>query len=128
MYLPFYQNYQVQVGRGDGWMLTRYLGWVENPSPLGDWLRVWAILLLFAVAFGVMDVIARRRAGSEQQITIPGARPRWGVIAFLLSAALVLMLVALGRPTAAIAAIPLILGLYAALRPGIPPERVFSRG
>ncbi len=67
MYLPFYQHYQVQVGRGDGWVLTRYLGWVENPSPLGDWLRVWAILLLFAVAFGVMDVIARRRVMDEDR-------------------------------------------------------------
>ncbi len=125
MYLPFYQHYQVQVGRGDGWALTRYLGWVENPSPLGDWLRVWAILLLFAVAFGVMDWIARRRAAAAEEMIIPGAGPRWGVIGSLLAAAVVVMLVALGRPTAAIAAAPMILGLYAATRSGIPPPRAF---
>jgi YYY domain-containing protein len=125
MYLPFYRSYQVQVGRGDGWTLTRYLGWVQDASPLGDWLRIWLILLVLAVSFGLID-LAERRLEVHDETRAPGqGRPRWGVIGFLLCAGAVALLVALERPTAAVAAVPLILGLYAAVRPGVTPQRAF---
>jgi YYY domain-containing protein len=125
MYLPFYLSYQVQVGRGDGWTLARYLGWVQDASPLDDWLRIWLILLVLAVSFGVID-LAERRLHVHDESSAPGHRkPRWGVIGFLLCAGMIAFLLALGRPTAATAAVPLILGLYAAVRPGATPQRAF---
>jgi YYY domain-containing protein len=125
LYLPFYRNYVVQVGRGDGWALTRYLGWIEKPSPLGDWLRIWAILLVPAIAYGVIDFVERQRVKGETEKPAARGRPRWSVIGFLVSAGIIALLMASGRPTAAIGAVPLVLGLYAALRPGVTPQRAF---
>jgi YYY domain-containing protein len=123
-YLPFYRSYEVQVGRGDGWALGRYLGRAPDASPIGDWLLVWGILLFTAAVFVVLG--ARRARPPAEPPQPPAARPNSAVLFWLLLIAVIALLIALGRPTAALAAAPMLLALRIALRRDTAPQRAFA--
>ncbi len=108
-YLPFYLNYQAQVGGGEGDVVSRFLGLVKAPSPAGKWLLIWGFFLFVAVSYTLMMLLRRglrteRAAEGERR-----ARP-WLFVALLVVGALA-VLAALGRPTVALAALPLLLAL-----------------
>ena len=61
-YLPFYRNYQAQVGEGAGPLIGRFLGWVRAASPLSEWLTIWGFFLFLATVY----ITVSWRLGSEQ--------------------------------------------------------------
>ncbi len=81
-YLPFYRSYQVQVGRGAGWALGRYLGVTPEGSEAGRWLLVWGIFLFLGSAFVVFDIIRGIR-GSAVGAGFATGRVRRGVLGWL---------------------------------------------
>jgi YYY domain-containing protein len=115
-YWPFYAHYQSQVGRGEGFLSGRYLGWVRAASPLSAWLTVWGILLLLSLGMVVGLWLATKRAAPLLEDRLedqPVARPRlagWPML-FLALIAVLLTLIVLDRPTAAMMTLPLGLAL-----------------
>ena len=71
-YEPFYAHYQAQVGQGTGSLVSRFLGWVRDGSPLDDWLVIWGFFLLLAFCYVV--VVWRRGCGGAEELRSKGAR------------------------------------------------------
>ncbi len=120
-YWPFYAHYQSQIGRGEGILLARYLGWVRRASPLSAWLTVWGILLALSLIV-LVGLWLEARAAQQPMIKMPAgddaSRPRPGgrfMVALALIAALITLIV-LERPTAALMALPVGLALPLAFR------------
>ncbi|MEJ5198103.1 MAG: DUF2298 domain-containing protein, partial [Anaerolineae bacterium] len=131
-YWPFYVHYQSQIGHGEGSAVARYLGWVRAASPLSEWLTVWGILLALALSalIGLWLAVRRERpsAHSSAEADADGGRPRPGraLVALLGLIAVLLTLLALDRPTAALMALPLGLALPLAFRRTAPPGESFA--
>lgn len=119
-YWPFYAHYQSQVGHGDGFLPARYLGWVRAASPLPAWFTVWGILWLLSLWTLSGLWLAARRARPYQRAEVGDQRPevqvRGVVMAALGLVAVLLILGALDRPTAALMALVLGLALPLAFR------------
>ncbi len=115
-YWPFYAHYQSQVGHGEGFLPARYLGWVRAASPLAAWFTVWGILWLLSLWTLIGLWLAARRdrpAADPAEVAEETGRPRFrGALAAALGLiAVLLILIALDRPTAALMALPLGLAL-----------------
>ncbi|MGC8782709.1 MAG: DUF2298 domain-containing protein, partial [Anaerolineae bacterium] len=130
-YWPFYIHYRSQVGHGEGFLLARYLGWVRAASPLSAWLTVWGILWTLALWTLVGLWLAPRRdrpaaapAAADEGIGRP--RPRGVPVAALGLVAILLILIALDRPTAALMALLLGLALPLAFRRNSAPADNFA--
>lgn len=115
-YWPFYAHYRARVGGESGPVIGRFLAWTREASPMDDWLNVWGFFLFLALSYVVVawihgrGVDAGSGAGSQQaETSVERGRP-W--LAGLLGLIAVLaLLAAAGRPTAALAALPLCLVL-----------------
>jgi YYY domain-containing protein len=108
-YLPFYLNYQAQVGGGGGNVVARFLGLVKEPSAVSKWLLIWGFFLFVAVSYTVM-MLLRRGVRSERATEGPRRARPW-LFAALLAVGALAVLAALGQPTVALAALPLLLAL-----------------
>jgi YYY domain-containing protein len=108
-YLPFYLNYQAQVGGGEGNVIARFLGLVETSSPFSKWLLIWGLFLFIGISYTAMALLKRGRSAERAEMGQRRARP-WLFVALLAGGALA-VLAALGRPTVALAALPLLLAL-----------------
>ncbi len=120
-YWPFYAHYQSQIGRGEGFLLARYLGWVRAASPLSAWLIVWGILLALSLVVLIgLWLEARRTQATAGETPADGhvvrSRPGAGFMLLLALIAVLITLVVLERPTAALMALPLGLALPLAFR------------
>ncbi|MGE5604053.1 MAG: DUF2298 domain-containing protein, partial [Nitrososphaerales archaeon] len=134
LYLPFYEHYQAQVGGGSGGVVGRFLGWVKGASPLHPWLLIWGFFLFIALSYAGVELLGRRVAhelrGRPAQ---PGddlveARPQFGrgwLFAVLSVLAVLAIAAAAGRPTAAFAALPLLLAVPLVLDRRAAPGPVF---
>jgi YYY domain-containing protein len=134
-YWPFYAHYRPPVVHSGGPLLARYLGWTHDGSPLEEWLLVWGIFLFLAYSFALIELLRRPGRGGEGQEedgtalasleTPVGSADRLRVIGLLVILALAALLAVLQRPAAALAAIPLVLLIVAALRRWVTPEEAF---
>ncbi len=130
LYLPFYQNYQAQVGGGEGGVVSRFLGVVKDSSPFKPWLLIWGFFLFLALSYTLVELLGRRMASemrrpaetglqesaetAEAPADVAPPRPRPGrgwLFAVLLLFAAAAIFAAAGRPTVAAAALPLILAM-----------------
>jgi len=96
-YAPFYSHYNALVGGPTGTIISRYLGLVKGGSELQPWLIVWAAYLFMAYSFVLVCLFHR-----------PGPPARAAVALVLGAIGVAVCMVMLGRPTAALAALPLI--------------------
>jgi YYY domain-containing protein len=120
-YWPFYASYVPQIGDGHGPLLARFLGWVRDASPLESWLQVWGGWLFIAISYVLAEwVRGRRRAGSKR------GSSRGLLVGLLALFAVVAVLAAVGRPTAALAALPLCLALLLVVRRDRSAEDAFT--
>lgn len=130
-YWPFYAHYQSQVGRGEGFLPARYLGWVRDATPLSAWLTVWGILLALSLGGLIrawIDIkrMERRPAGDAGEADADRPRPVGRLIWALALIAVLLTLLALDRPTAALMALPLGLAAPLAFRRRISAAESFA--
>ncbi len=147
LYLPFYQHYQAQVGGGDGGVLGRFLGWVNHSSAFKPWLLIWGFFLFLALSYTVVELLGRRVASEmrgrsaddaalDESVKDEGrdrgagdasaARPNRGwLFAILVLLAGLAVFAAAGRPTVALAALPLLLAVPLAVDRRSPPGPVF---
>ena len=141
LYLPFYQHYHAQVGGGDGGVVGRFLGFVKDPSPLRPWLLVWGFFLFLAVSYTLVELFGRRVAtdvagrpesptaeeatGESAPMDQPGSRRAWLFGGLIVLAALT-VLAAAGRPTVALASLPLLLALPLIVDRRADVSRVFA--
>ncbi len=137
---PFYASYQARVGGEEGPVIGRFLAWTHEASPTGDWLKVWGFFLFLALSYvAVVWLGGPRNAGA----TLPGrrsavadevdaaaesvtSRGRPWLIGLLVLLAVSALLAAAGRPTAAIAALPMCLALPLILRRGTTAGETFT--
>jgi uncharacterized membrane protein len=132
-YGPFYTHYHVGIGGNDGPFLAHYLAPVHGSSPVDTWLLVWGIFLFLAYSIAFWQVWTGRadRAGGSMSDSAPG-RPtvrtnvRSLVLAGIAALGAAALLMALGRPTAALGAIPAVLVVAVILRRRLPPEDAFA--
>lgn len=120
-YWPFYASYVPQIGNEHGPLLARFLGWVRDASPLKPWLQVWGGWLFIVASYVIAEWV---RDGRRAALALGSGRG-WllGLLAF---AAVLAVLAAVGRPTAALAALPLCLALPLVVRRGCPVEDAFT--
>lgn len=123
-YLPFYTHYQAQVGGGTGSVISRFLGWVRASSPLKPWLNIWGVFLFLAVSYAWVELRAGRRSRAAADGDEQPADRKW-LIALLGLVGVLVLLAGMGRPTAALAALPLCLALPLALRRRAAAEDAF---
>lgn len=124
-YLPFYAYYQAQVGGQTGPLLARYLGWVRASSPLKPWLSIWGLFLFLALSYVLAELWpGGRRAAPADPAGLPADRKR--LIAGLALVGVLTLLAGMGRPTAALTALPLCLALPLVLRRCAPAEDAFA--
>ena len=128
-YWPFYAHYRVGVGGTGADILTRYLAPVHEGSPLGSWLLVWGFFVL--MAYGVTLVgDGPGREPSEGEDGPDPAPPLLHpsvVIAGIFGLALLLLLGVLGRPAAALVALPATLAFAAMLSRRLDPAHAFAQ-
>jgi len=123
-YRPFYANYQPQVGDVGGNVVGRFLGWVRGASPMQPWLHVWGFFLFLSLSYVTAGLLSRRMVVEVRT----GARDHGGrvwLLGVLLVIAVLAVLAALGRPTAALAALPLLLAVPLPLDRTAAPGRAF---
>ena len=109
-YRPFYANYQAQLGENAGSIVGRFLGWVRGASPLQPWLFIWGFFLFLAISYVAAELLARRMVAEVRVGGLGGSGRVW-LFASLLLVAMLAILSALGRPTVALAALPLVLAV-----------------
>ena len=113
-YWPFYTHYHVAIGGTSGPLLSRFFAPVHASSPPDFWLLVWGFFLFMAYSLAIWRCFSSRRFSPASVAAL--------VIALLAGAALVV----LGRPTAALAAVPAVLALAAFFRRQVAEEDAFS--
>jgi len=121
-YLPFYANYQPQVGDASSDVVGRFLGWVRNASPMQPWLHIWGFFLFLALSYVSAEMLARRMVA---EVHAGGGGGRAWLLGVLILAAGLAVLAALGWPTAALAALPLLLAVPLVLDRTAGPGRAF---
>lgn len=124
-YAPFYANYRAQVGANGAGGLARYLAWVRDGSELRSWLLVWGLFLFLGASFGFVEWLVRRVSAEARGPTHgrPGRAWLFGALGLV---ALAVLLAALGRPTVALAGLPLCLVLPSMLDRAADPGRAFA--
>ncbi len=123
-YLPFYTHYQAQVGGGTESVIGRFLGWIHASSPLKPWLNIWGVFLFMALSYGWAELRGDGRSRAVAAEAIQPADRKW-LIGLLALVGVLVLLAGMGRPTAALAALPLCLALPLALRRRAAAEDAF---
>ncbi len=123
-YLPFYLHYQAQVGGGAGSLIGRFLGWVRAASPTKSWLNIWGVFLFLALSYAWVEFRGDGRSRASADGAERPADRKW-LIGLLALVGVLVLLAGMGRPTAALAALPLGLALPAVFRRRAAAEDAF---
>ncbi len=123
-YAPFYASYRAQVGDEGAAGVARYLGWVRDGSDLRSWLLVWGLFLFLVASYGLVEWLVRRVSAEARGLAHAGRGRAW-LFGALGLVALTALVAALGRPTVALAVLPLCLVLPALLDREADPGRAF---
>ncbi len=83
---------------------------MQEASPLRPWLLIWGFFLFLAISYVAAELLARRMVTEVREGGRGGSRRVW-LFAILLLVAVLAIFAALGRPTAAFAALPLVLAV-----------------
>ncbi len=113
-YWPFYAHYNIEIGAGSGPLLARFFAAVHASSPPADWLLVWGFFLFMAYSLALWRCLASSRSAAP------------AILSLLVALLAGLGLVALGRPTAALAVVPAVLALVAFFRRRIGAADAFA--
>jgi YYY domain-containing protein len=102
-YLPFYLNYKA--------MVPGELGLVQAGSPLKDWLSVWGFFLFLGASYAAYTLLIEwrreRATGGGEAEGLSAHQGRLWLFGLLAAVGSATVLAAVGRPTAALATLPM---------------------